>query len=135
MNSKNMNAEELNRISGIIVDRALHIHKELGPGLLERVYHRILAYELRKSGFDVQIEAAVPVIWDGMVLEDSFRADLIINSAVLVELKSVAALVDVHKKQTLTYLKLTELQLGLLINFGEKLLKDGIVRIVNGFPG
>ena len=121
-----------NEITAAIIDQSIKIHKTLGPGLLESVYQRILTYELRKAKFEVQTEVPVPVIWDGHKIDEGFRADLIVNNLVLVELKSVESLAKVHFKQTLTYLKLTELKLGLLINFGSPLLKDGIHRIVNG---
>jgi GxxExxY protein len=114
-----------------VVDRAVKVHKALGPGLLESVYQRILAYELRKAGLDVETEVPIPVVWDGHVIEDSFRADVIVAGAVLIELKTVEAVQAVHKKQTFTYLKLAKIHLGLLINFGAPLLKDGIHRIVN----
>ena len=105
---------------------------ELGPGLLESVYQRILAYELRKAKFAIKAEHPIPIIWDGHEIDESFRADLIVNDRVLIELKSVESVSKLHPKQTLTYLKLTDLKLGLLINFGAPLLKDGIHRIVNG---
>ena len=122
---------EMNEVSGIIVDRAIHIHRALGPGLLESVYHRILAYELRKVGLKVETEAPIPVVWDGNVIDDSFRADLIVNDLVLVELKSVEKTSPLHRKQTLTYIKLAKLPLGLLINFGAELLKNDIHRLAN----
>ena len=128
-----MNTTELNKISGAVVDCAVKIHQALGPGLLESVYQRILAYELRKAGFKVETEVPVPVEWDGNVIDDSFRADLIVNGAVLVELKSVENVQPVHKKQTLTYLKLAKLNLGLLINFNELKLVDGVHRLM--LPG
>ena len=121
-----------NEISAAIVDHSVKIHKALGPGLLESVYQRILTYELRKAKFDVQAEHPVPVLWDGHEIDEGFRADLIVNDLVLVELKSVEKIANVHLKQTLTYLKLTKIKLGLLINFGAPLLKDGIHRIANG---
>lgn len=121
-----------NEISAAIIDHSIKIHKSLGPGLLESVYQRILAYELRKSKFEVQTEVPIPVSWDGHEIEEGFRADLIINNLVLIELKSVETISKVHQKQTLTYLKLANLKLGLLINFGAPLLKDGIHRIANG---
>ena len=123
--------EEVNEISGTIVDRSVKIHQALGPGLLESVYQRILVYELRKSGLKVETEIPVPVRWDGHVIDESFRADLIVEEKVLVELKSVEKTQPVHRKQTLTYLKLAELKLGLLINFGSVLLKDDLHRIIN----
>ncbi len=112
----------------------MKIHQSLGPGLLESVYQRVLAYELRKAGLAVETEVPIPVEWDGHIIDESFRADLIVNGKVLIELKSIENLQPVHKKQTLTYLKLANLRLGLLINFGSHLLKDGIHRIVNDFP-
>ena len=120
-----------NEITAAIVDHSIKIHKALGPGLLESVYQRILAYELRKAKFDVQTEHPVPVIWDGHEIHEGFRADLIVNGLVLVELKSVEETAKVHLKQTLTYLKLAKIKLGLLINFGSPLLKDGIHRVAN----
>lgn len=123
----------LNDISEMIIGRAIFIHKELGPGLLESVYQRILAYELRKSGLKLETEVPIPVSWDGNVIEESFRADIIVENKILIELKSIEEVSKVHHKQTLTYLKLTGLQLGLLINFGATLLKEGIHRVVNNF--
>jgi GxxExxY protein len=122
---------EMNDISGHIVDRAIHIHRALGPGLLESVYHRILSYELRKVGLQVDTEVPIPVAWDGHVIDNSFRADLIVNELVLVELKSVERTSPLHRKQTITYIKLAKLPLGLLINFGAELLKDDIHRLAN----
>ncbi len=121
-----------NELSKIILDISMKIHKTLGPGLFESVYEGIFCYELRQAGlkFDAQIE--VPVIYEGKRFEKGFRADIIVENKVLIELKSVERLATVHKKQVLTYLKLTQLKLGLLINFNEKLLKSGFVRIVNG---
>ena len=123
-----------NEISGVIVDLAIRIHKTLEPGLLESVYHRILAYELRKASLDVRTEVPIPVEWDGHVIDESFRADIIVNGKVLLELKSVEKNQPVHRKQTLTYIKLANLQLDLLINFGAALLKDGLYRLVDTLP-
>jgi GxxExxY protein len=124
----------INEISGAIIDCSIKIHKALGPGLLESVYQRILIYELRKAGLEVQKEVPIPVTWDGNSIDESFRADLIVNTQVLVELKSIERLEPVHSKQVLTYLKLSKLPLGLLINFGAPYLKEGINRIVNNLP-
>ena len=121
-----------NEISAMVVDVSVKIHKALGPGLLESVYQRILAYELRKAGLEVVREVAVPVYWDGHVIGESFRADMIVNGKVLLELKSIEQTLAVHRKQTLTYIKIADLRLGLLINFGAKLLKDDLHRLVNG---
>jgi len=125
---------DINDITGLILDRSIIIHMRLGPGLLESVYHRILASELRKAGLKVATEVPIPVEWDGQVIDDSFRADLIVNDAVLVELKSVENMMSVHKKQTLTYIRLAKLNLGLLIILGAPLLKDGVERIVHNLP-
>jgi len=120
-----------NEISGIIVDSCMNIHKKLGPGLFESVYEAVLYYELTKAGFNVRKQQGIPVIWDEIKLDLGFRADLIVDSKVLIEIKSTEGLSPVHKKQVLTYLKLTDLKLGLLINFNEVLLKNGVHRIVN----
>ena len=120
-----------NEISGKVVDLSIKIHNALGPGLLESVYQRILAYELRKAGLQVETEVAVPIEWDGNVIDESFRADIIVEGKVLLELKSIEKTQPVHRKQTLTYIKLANLKLGLLINFGSALLKDDLHRLVN----
>ena len=104
---------------------------ELGPGLLESVYEEILYMELLDQGLKVERQKAIPVVWKDKLIEIGFRADLIVENKVIIELKSVEAIVPVYKKQLLTYLKLTDFRLGLLINFNEKLIKNGITRIVN----
>jgi GxxExxY protein len=121
-----------NELSSIIINTAIDIHRKLGPGLLESVYLAVLEYELKKRGLNVQKEVSIPVQWDNLRLEIGFRADLIVEGMVLVELKSVEELAAVHKKQVLTYIKLTDLRLGLLVNFGAELLKHGLHRIING---
>ncbi len=120
-----------NEISKIVVNTAYKIHVELGPGLLESVYEKIMYYELKKLGLSVENQKAIPVTWDDIDLEVGFRSDLIVENLVIIELKSVERVMPVHQKQLLTYLKLTKLKLGLLINFNESLIKDGITRIVN----
>src|SRR5665213_276414 len=122
-----------NEISAIIVDVAVDVHRRLGPGLLESVYHAVLGHELAKRGLRVERQTPIPVEWDGLRMEIGFRADLIVGGKVLIELKSVETIAAVHKKQLLTYLRLTKIQLGLLLNFGASLMKDGIYRVVNGF--
>jgi len=121
-----------NEISRIIIDTAINIHRRLGPGLLESVYLVVLAHELTKRGLHVEKEVPIPVIWDNLRFEGGFRADLIIEGLVIVELKSIEAVAPVHKKTLLTYLRLAEKRLGLILNFGEEVLKDGIHRVVNG---
>jgi GxxExxY protein len=123
---------DLNHISGRIIDAAFHVHSRLGPGLLESVYESILAYELQKRGLSVERQVVVPVIYDTLRFEEGFRADLLVGKSVLIELKSVENLAPVHGKQVLTYLKLLNCRLGLLINFNSPLLRDGIKRIANG---
>ena len=121
-----------NEISRAVVDVAFNIHTKLGPGLFESVYETIMEYELiHKYGFDIKRQFPIPVVWEDVALELGFRADLIIENKVIIEIKSIDKLAPVHFKQVLTYLKLTELKLGLLINFGEGLIKDGIKRVVN----
>lgn len=120
-----------NEISKIIVNTAFQIHTQLGPGLLESVYEEIMSYELTKQGLIVERQKAIPVIWNELKMEIGFRADLIIENIVIIELKSVEILASVHPKQLLTYLRLTNLKLGLLLNFNEPLIKNGITRIVN----
>lgn len=123
-----------NELSKIILDAAFKIHTRLGPGLLETVYEVVLAHELRKSGLTVERQVPIPIRYDELVFEEGFRADLIVNGKVVVELKSIESLARVHSKQVLTQLRLADKKLGLLINFGEMHLKDGIERIVNGLP-
>ncbi|HTL67513.1 MAG TPA: GxxExxY protein [Lacunisphaera sp.] len=123
----------LNDISGRIVDAAIHVHTRLGPGLLESVYERILAHELEQRGLAAERQVPVPIVYGQLRFEEGFRADLIVERSVVVELKSVETLAPVHGKQVLTYLRLLNFRLGLLINFGAPLLKDGIKRIVNEF--
>jgi len=122
---------ELNEITGAVLEMSMEIHRELGPGLLESVYQRVLSYELRIASLDVQSEVSIPIQWKGHQIDQSFRADLIVNKQVLVELKSVDKTAPVYRKQVLTYIKLAKLPIGLLINFGEELLKDGIHRLIN----
>ena len=120
-----------NEISKIIVNTCFEIHVELGPGLLESVYEEILYLELKRQGLRVERQKPVQVVWKDQIVGEGFRSDLIVENKVIVELKSVETVAPVHKKQLLTYLKLTDLKLGLLINFNETLIKNGITRIVN----
>jgi GxxExxY protein len=118
-------------ISKIIVQAALDLHRELGPGLLENVYEVVLARVLQEQNLQVGRQMPIPITFRGVTLEEAFRADLIVENLVLVELKSITALAAVHRKQVLTYLRLSKLKLGLLINFGGELLKGNIERLVN----
>jgi GxxExxY protein len=121
-----------NEIAKKILDAAFVAHTKLGPGLLESVYEVVLAHELRKAGLFVERQKPMPITYDGILFEEGYRADLLVESKVIVELKSVATISTVHSKQVLTQLRLSGLKLGLLINFGEAHLKNGIKRIING---
>ncbi len=121
-----------NEIANLIMDAAFQIHRELGPGLLESVYEVILARKLTDMGLTVERQVPVPIRFQEIIFEEGFRADLFVEQKVIIELKSVERLQPVHSKQLLTYLRLTGCRLGLLINFGENLMKDGFKRIVNG---
>jgi len=123
-----------NQISREIVDSAVLIHRELGPGLLESVYEAVLAYELQQRGLTAQRQVPVPIEYMGIRFEEGFRADLIVNDLVVVELKSVSEITAAHRKQIQSYVKLRKLRLGLLLNFGSALMKNGIVRVANGMP-
>jgi GxxExxY protein len=123
---------QLNEISGEIVDAAFKIHTQLGPGLLESAYERVLAYELRKRELKVETQQVVPIRYDGVDFDEGFRLDILVNDAVIVEVKAIENVADIHKKQLLTYLRLRDKRLGLLINFNVELIKQGITRIANG---
>ena len=124
-----------NDVAKAVVDAAFKVHTTLGPGLLESVYELVLSHELEQRGLRVQRQVPVELRYEGLVIEDAFRADLIVGGLVIVEVKSTEATPAVHKKQLLTYLRLSRLRLGLLINFGAPLIKDGITRMVNGLDG
>ena len=121
-----------NAIATIVVDAVYKVHTTLGPGLLETVYEVVLAHELKQRGLHVEWQVAIPIRYESITFDEGFRADLIVEDKLIVELKAIAELAKVHKKQLLTYLKLTDKRLGLLINFGEEFIKDGIKRVVNG---
>ena len=124
---------EIDDITGEIVDAAYKLHTRLGPGLLESVYEVVLAKELERRGLKVERQKSVPFEFDGMRFEEGFRADLLVEGVVVVELKSVENLAPVHSKQLLTYLRLLNLTTGLLINFGAATLKEGLHRVINGY--
>ena len=121
-----------NDVAKVVVDCAFKVHTELGPGLLESVYETAMAYELKKRGLKVQRQVPIPIVYDSIQFDEGFRADLVVNDLVIVELKSIEMLARVHSKQLLTHIRLAKKKLGLLINFGEALIKDGIKRVVNG---
>ena len=121
-----------NEIGTVVVDSALALHRELGPGLLESVYEVILAHELRQLGLQVEQQVPVPIEYRGIKFEEAFRADILVEGKVVLELKSIEQVTRAHKKQLQTYLRLTGHKLGFLLNFGEALMKRGITRAVNG---
>jgi len=127
-----MSAVTENEIAKHIVDAAFRIHTSLGPGLLESVYEAVMAQELTQRGLHTERQQAFPVVWQNVHLETGFRVDLMVENKVIVEIKSVEAIAPVHKKQLLTYLRLANKRLGILINFDVDLIKDGIARVVNG---
>lgn len=120
-----------NELSKVIVNVAFQIHSKIGPGLLESVYEEIMVYEFAKQGLAIERQKAIPVIWNDVKMDTGFRADIIVGNKVIIELKSVESIAPVHSKILLTYLRMTGLKLGLLINFNEELIRDGIKRIVN----
>jgi len=121
-----------NQIAKQILDGAFIVHTKLGPGLFESVYEVVLAHELRKRGLTVERQKPMPIVYDGVRFDEAFRSDLVVNGKVIAELKSVEATSAIHAKQVLTQLRLSGLRLGLLINFGEAHLKNGIKRIIDG---
>jgi GxxExxY protein len=120
-----------NEISKFIVENSIKIHKTLGPGLFESVYESALEFELQNSGLYVESQVAIPVVYESIKFEAGFRADLIVENKVIIEIKSIEAIAPVHRKQLLTYLRLSGKKLGILINFNVDFLKDGISRLVN----
>jgi GxxExxY protein len=123
-----------NEIAKSVVDAAFEVHTKLGPGLLESVYQIVLAALLRRRGLQVEQQVPVPIRFDDLQFDEGFRADLIVERKVILELKSVEETAPVHKKQVITYIRLADKRLGLLVNFGAPLIKDGITRLVNGLP-
>jgi GxxExxY protein len=121
-----------NQIGRIIIDAAIAVHRELGPGLLESVYEAVLAQELKDRGLKAERQVSIPIVCRGMKFDEGFRADIVVEGKVIVELKSVESVNNAHKKQLLTYLRLARMKLGFLLNFGAAVMKDGITRTVNG---
>jgi len=123
-----------NEVGSTVINAAIAVHRELGPGLLEHVYEVALAHELTKRGLHVKRQVSMPIVFDGIEFEEGFRADMLVEDKVILELKSASQLTMVDRKQVQTYLRLTKRRLGYLLNFGAVLMKDGIVRAVNGLP-
>jgi len=123
-----------NELSAVLVDVCVEVHKKLGPGLLESVYESILVYELNRRGILTGRQVSMPLIWDGVVFEDSFRADIVLEKKVIVELKVQDQIHPVNLMQVLTYLRVSGYKLGMLVNFGCKTMKEGIRRVANDMP-
>ncbi|MCV0382131.1 MAG: GxxExxY protein [Erythrobacter sp.] len=123
--------DELERLARIAVDCGFHIHNDLGPGLLESAYEVLMAEAPRRTGLAVERQVAVPLKYNGVVVDNAFKVDLLVERKLIIELKSTERLLPVHGKQVLTYLRLMELPLGLLMNFGQAMFKDGLKRVVN----
>lgn len=121
-----------NELSSMIIGLAIKVHAALGPGLLESAYEKALVYELEKAGLSVETQKMIPIIYNQITIDEGFRADIVVNDSIILELKSVKQIEDIHLKQLLTYIRLTGKKLGLLINFNEVLLKNGIKRVING---
>lgn len=123
-----------NEISAAVVDAAIQIHRRLGPGLYESVYEAILAHELVKRGLQIKRQVAVALQYDELTFDEAFKADLLVENKVMIELNSLETLLPVHRKQLLTYIKLANVRLGLLLNFGATFMKDGVERVANHMP-
>lgn len=121
-----------NELSEKVIGLAIKVHSTLCPGLLESAYEKALSYELRQAGLVIESQKMVPIQYENITIDEGFRADIIVNNLLILELKSVKRIEDIHLKQLLTYLRLTDKKLGLLINFNEKLLRNGIKRVING---
>jgi GxxExxY protein len=124
-------SEEINNLSYQIIGCAIEVHKILGPGLLESAYQKCLIFELKKAGFKVEKEISLPITYKSIELDHGYRIDILVNNQIVIELKTVEELTEVHKAQVLTYLKLGDFPLGLLINFNSKILKNNIKRYIN----
>jgi GxxExxY protein len=125
--------EKINNITSTIISACIDLHSDLGPGLFESVYEEILFYKFQKAGLIVKRQVAIPVFYEEVKMDVGFRADFIIEDEVILEIKSIEAVHPVHKKQLLTYLRLANKQIGLLINFNEEILKNGITRLINKY--
>ena len=133
--TKMADPDPLERIAREAVDCGFHLHRDLGPGLLESAYEALLAEALRQRGFRVERQVAIPLRYNGVVVDNAFRIDLLVERGLIIELKSVERLAAVHGKQVLTYLRLMRLPLGLLMNFGQATFKDGLKRVANDYYG
>jgi len=134
MNDNILNIEELteDEISNLVINSAIKVHKAIGPGLLESAYEACLFYELNKSNLDVRKQVPLPLQYEGVFIDCAYRADIIVNNKVIIEIKAIKKLDDIHFSQLLSYLKISKMKLGLLINFNETTLIQGLKRVVNG---
>jgi GxxExxY protein len=128
------NAESLNELTSTIIAGAIKIHRVLGPGLLENAYLACLCHELAKAQLRFEVQKSLPLIYDGVRIDCAYRADLIVEATAVLEVKAVDAIAPVHMRQLTTYTRLAECQVGLLLNFGAPTMKEGIKRVLNGFP-
>lgn len=122
---------DINDISGAVVDAAMKVHSQLGPGLLESAYQACLAHELRRRGLQVRVQVALPIVYDGLLIDSAYRIDMLVEEAVIVELKTVGAIQPIHRAQLLSYLRLSKKRVGLLLNFHVRHLRNGIERLIN----
>jgi GxxExxY protein len=129
-----MDTSRLNNLTHLIIEAAIHVHRVLGPGLLESIYRACLIHELHKRGLSIVIEQLVPIVYDGVVLEGAYRLDLLVENTIVVEVKSVETILPVHRAQLLSYVRLTGKSVGLLINFNVPILFKGVKRVMNGAP-
>lgn len=126
-------AREINRITSVIVDCSIRIHRTVGPGILEKAYFGCVCYELVSAGLKIHTEKDIPLVYQGVHIDCAYRADLIVEETVIVEVKAIEALAPIHSRQLLTYLRLAHCPVGLLLNFGASTMKQGIKRVVNNF--
>jgi len=126
-------AKEINRITSMIIESAIRIHRTVGPGILEKAYFGCLCYELVSAGLKIQTQKELPLLYQGVKIDCAYRADLIVEESVIVEVKAIESLAPIHSRQLLTYLRIAHLPVGLLLNFGALTMKQGIERVVNNF--
>ena len=129
-----MTAAALNRLTSLIIGAAIELHRVLGPGLLETTYVTCFAHDLLAAGLRVEVQRAVPLVYRGLSIPCAYKADLIVDDAVVIEVKAIDTVADVHRRQVHTYVRLANCRVGLLLNFGARTMKEGIIRVVNNFP-
>ena len=127
-------ADTINRLTSTIIEAAIRVHRALGPGLLESAYLACLCYELVRAGLQIETQKPLPLVYQGVKIDCAYRADIIVNQMVIVEVKAMDDLAPIHTRQLLTYLRIANCPAGLILNFGKTTMKDGIKRVLNGFP-